>query len=256
MSRALTKGLSLDNAKLQSNSVDSSSATGRGAEMKTQWEEYVKKFCDNTRGDLGCTTPGTIPGRHRDIPGLLWGEKQTIDMTSEDNRIMVQAALRYLVHPASDDPLPATAVTSAAGHRAILDRRANLARTNTIFNVVGQMLSERAGLPQDSRLKAFFRKLRKIAGKPDSTISDDPSYSELRQAMTKDRFNDPAYAVKMVNHPEQLIREQGSINAIRLQLMTDLFRRNEEMLFMEAAGYARDLDHQKPPSAVSSAPLK
>jgi hypothetical protein len=255
MSRALTRGLALDNSKLQSNAKGSASATGRAAEMKTQWDEYVVKFCDNTKGDLGCTVPGTMPGKHKDVPGLLWGDKQSIDMSVEDNRIMVRAALRYLIYPASADTIPPGAVDSGGGHQAILTRHADLARTNSIYNVVGQMISERVSIPQDS-LSSFFRKLRKLAGTPDPIISDNPSYSELRQAMTKDRFSDPAYIVRMVNSPEQVIREQGSINAIRLQLMNDLYRRNEEMLFMEAAAYSRDLDHQKPPSAITSAPMK
>ncbi len=47
----------------------------------------------------------------------------------------------------------------------------------------------------------------------------------------------------------------GELNALRLQTMNDIYRRSEEMLFMEAAEYARDLNGQVPRSATNNIPL-
>jgi hypothetical protein len=259
MSRAVNRGFAKDISKQGGNTKGSDSAVGRGAEIKTQWKEFVDKFCDNTKGDQGCTTPGTRPGMHKDIPALLWGDKQTIDLSSsdDDNRIMVLAALRYLVSPASPDPIPPGAVDSNNGHQAILDRRADQARSNAVLNAVGQMLSERVGVKKDdSSTNNTFRLMRQASGISPENVADEPSYSEMRDAVTKDRFTNPQYIADLVGNPEQAVREQVSINATRMQLMNDLYRRAEESLFLEAAAYSLDLDKQMPSSAVQAAPMK
>ncbi len=46
----------------------------------------------------------------------------------------------------------------------------------------------------------------------------------------------------MVNEPEAVVKEQGSINAIKMQQMNDIYKRWEELLFMSAAQYASSLD--------------
>ena len=62
--------------------------------------------------------------------------------------------------------------------------------------------------------------------------------------MTRDRFNDPQYIIKMISDPVQVARERNTLSALRLQTMNDIFRRQEEMLFMESAEYGRDLNGQ------------
>ena len=255
MAKMLNRGFAKDDSKRHGNAKGSDSATGRGAEIKKHWEEYVAKFCDNTVGDQGCTEGVVVPrpGKHKDLPGHLWGNVQTIDPREEDNMIMASAALRYLIYPESNDPIPPGAVESASGHQAILDRRAEMARTNAIYNVMGSMLGERVGVPEGEGFSLNYVGwlALKLAGK-----NIDPSYSELRGGMANDRFLNPEYMASLVGTPDELVREQGSTNALRLQLMNDIYRRSEEALFMEAAAYSRDLDKQMPETAVGSAPLK
>jgi hypothetical protein len=251
LSKAITRATAMDDAKRRGNDRGSISAAGRGAEMSSLWTEYVAHFCDNENGDKGCTQPGTMPGKHKDIPAMLWGDKQTIDLSNPENLIMMQAALHYLVYPLSSDPIPPGAVESADGHQAILVRRAESARTNAIYNVIGQMVGERVG-----GSGVNVQAIRAAAGIPVADASANASYREAQQALTKDRFNSPEYIVRMVNDPEQVVREQMTISAIRLQILNDIYRRSEELLFLSAAEYSRDLDKQIPSSAVSSAPLK
>ncbi len=257
VSRALNRGMTKDAAKTMSNAKGTPAATGRAAEMKSQWDEYVSTFCDPANGDQGCgTTPGARPGANKDMSNLLWGQVQTIDLSSPENVTMVSGALRTFASPAADNPIPPTAVDTATGHQSILDRRADIARRNAVYNVVAQMMAERISVPADTSLSSVFKSMRTGAGLPASAASDNPSYSELRQAITKERFSDPDYLARLINSPEEVIREQGSINALRLQLMNDLYRRQEEMLFMEAAMYGHDLDRQKPPTAVSAGTIQ
>lgn len=251
MSRALARTFPVEANPRMSNATGTASATGSIAELKPLWEEYVTKFCDPGSGDQGCTAAGTLAGKNRDIPGILWGDRQTIDMSNPDNRLMVEAALRNMIHPLSEDPIPPGATNSAEGRQALLDRRAEMARLNTVYNVMGQMIAERVG---GSGLNTQL--MRAKAGVPATEASTDASYREIQQTMTKDVFYDPSFIVRLIGHPAQVIRAQLSIKAAQLQLMNDIYHRSEEMLFMEAAVYGQDLDKQAPSSAVSSAPLR
>ncbi len=247
ISRALNRGLALDDAPRHENAAKSISAAGQGHESDKIWQEYVQKFCDNTMGDQGCTAPGTIAGRHKDIPELLWGSKQTIDPSNPDNLLTMQAALRYLVNPLSSDPVPPKVVKMTDGYMELMARHSELAYTNTIYNTMGGMLSERIG---GSGVNAQLA--RSAAGINQADASTDASYRELQEMMTRDRYNNPEYIVRMIENPEQVAREQGTLNALRLQTLNDIYRRSEEMLFMEAAAYSRDLDMQRPGTGISS----
>lgn len=252
MSRALSRGFALDNAPRHANATGSISAVGTAAEQKYIWDEYVRNFCDNTKGDQGCTTaPGPLAGKDKDIPALLWGDSQTIDMSIPDNKLMTQVALRTLIDPSSPYPIPPGAVPSAAGRQAMLARRAEAARTSAIYNVMGQMLSERAG-----GSGVDTQAMRIAGGIPDANASTNASYREIQEAMTRERFYNPQYIIQMAGNPAQVMREQGSMNALRMQVMHDIYRRSEEMLFMEAAAYGHALDKQVPSTALHASPLK
>jgi len=251
LSRAIARGFALDDSPRRSNAKGSISATGRGSEIKAQWKEYTEKFCDPKQGDQGCTKPGIMAGKNRDIPLLLWGDRQTIDMKKENNRLMVKAALRTLISPESPDPIPAGAVNSPAGREAILKRRAEEARLNAIYNAMGSMVGERIG-GSGVKIQSMSSPTKINA----SESTEDASYSAIRKSMARDRFTDPQYVARMITNPQSVVREQGAVNAVRLQLMNDIYRRAEEMLFMAGAAYAHDLDKQVPATAEQSAPLR
>lgn len=251
MARAVNHTIALEGAPRRGNAEGSISATGTGAEIRALWDEYETKFCDNTKGDQGCTAPGTLAGRHKDLPALLWGDRQTIDLSNDDNRLVVDASMRYLVSPQSADPILPGAVNSASGHQELLARRAEEARRNAIYNAIGQMVGERAG---GSGVNA--QSMRIAAGTPAAEASTDASYRELQATMSRDRFYNPEYIQRLVGNPELTVREQVSVNALRLQMLNDIYRRSEEFLFMEAAGYSRELDGEMPSSAIEATPLR
>ena len=254
ISKSLNRALTLEGLDVRLNTKGTASALNAAAEMKDFWDEYVTNFCDTNLGDYGCnnTPPGPLLGRHRDIPDLIWGDNLTIDMTNAENRKLVKAALRYMVYPVTPDPIVKKAVQTAAGRKEILERRAEITRTNTIYNVLGAILAERVG----SNTETHTDEIREAAGIKANNISEKASYRETQEAVIRDRFYDPAYIVKTFDTPEQMTREQIFVGNAQLQIMNDIFRRNEELLFMMAAGYARDLDKQQFSSELSSATLK
>lgn len=253
MSRALARASALEAQPRASNAAGSPSELGAGAEHKWLWDDYVAKWCDPAVGDQGCAVAGNpvTAHQHTNIPGLLWGDKQTFDMQNADTRDIIEAAQRYFIQLKSMDPVPAQSVNAAAGQESILDRRSQRARMNTIYNVVGQLFAERAG---GSGINT--QDVRVAAGLPPGDAATDASYRELMQAMTMDRHRDPQWVVRMVNEPELVVKEQGSINAIKMQQMNDIYKRWEELLFMAAAGYANNLDADMPHDSDDASPTR
>jgi hypothetical protein len=239
MATAMTAGYAKEDTERRGNYVGTPGEFGTARYQQYMWDEYVTYWCDPAAGNQGCTAPGTpgYQGKHVDLPGLLWGDKQTIDMSVPNNRLMVKAVQRYFISPLVPDPVPPGAVNTPQGQQALLDRRSTEARYNAVFNVVSRMISERS-----SGSKIDTSSVRTAAGLPAANASSDASYREIMEALTRDRFHSPEYIVRMVNAPEEVVREQGAINALKMQQMNDLYKRLEEMVFMEAATFAEELD--------------
>ncbi|MFH1158405.1 MAG: hypothetical protein V1721_05920 [Pseudomonadota bacterium] len=245
------------------------------------WPEYTIYLC-YTGMDQGCPWFGGVWswitgkfGSFKDVPDLLWGNEQTLFWNAVDpilrfyDLLMVRAALRYLIYPKSLDPVYPTAVDTPEGRFSILARRSEQARVNAVYNAVGQMLSEHIGhsnlqivipgalaWPWGGGDGQYINAISASGGRFSGDIKEDASYREMQEALVRDKYYNPSYSLRLIEDTEQVAREQITTNALRLQIMNDMYRRSEEMLFMEAAVYARDLDKQTLPSAASSMPLK
>ena len=308
MSRALAHGFVTDELPRRGNAKGTVSQNGPAGEMGAfdypaflldpindpigLWKEYEIYLCFNVV-DQGCPWIASFwtwltgkEGSFKDIPDMLWGNDQTLYWDPNNfiirfyDLLMVRAGLRYLIYPRSSDPIFPTAVDTPEGHRAILARRSEQARVNTVYNTVSQMLSEHIGhsnldikipgnanpmliwpatglawpwLGSDGK---YIDEISISGGLHDEERKKDASYREMQEALIRQKHYNPAYTIRLIEDTEQIAREQITTNALRLQIMNDTYRRSEEMLFMEAAVYARDLDKQTLPTAWSSMPLK
>ncbi len=235
-------------------SSDFFSYDGRNQDLAYMWKQYTTEFCDPTMGDQGCTAAGPLAGKEKDIGALLWGPQQTIDPTNKQNILVMQSALRYIIDPLVSDPLTPTVAASPAGHTQLLLRHSELAYVNDIYNVLGIMLSERLG---GSGIDVS--PMEAEAGVPATDTAPEgaagASYMEIMQAMTRDRFENPYYLVRMIGDKSQVMREQLTLNALRLETMNDTFNRLEDRLFLESAEYGQDLNKQIPQSSPQYSPL-
>lgn len=248
---AISRSYSKDASRVALNCVCKPSANGTAAQRTADYNEYVTYFCDPARGDQGCAAPGSMAGMNVDLPALLFSNKQSVDMSSPDARRMARVALRTLLHPEAPDVIPPSVISTAAGQEALLQRRAHAARVNTAYHAVGQLLGQRVeGSGVDSQT------VRAASGVNASQASVNASYSELKQAMGKERFLNPEYIARLVQTPEQLVREQGAIKAIQLQSMNDNYKRLEEMVYIVGGNVAADLDERVPGNAIDSAPVR
>lgn len=275
--RAIARGFALDNQKRTMNAAPSgpapatpglyrdqhnlakAAAKGPIYEQAVLYDEYKQYFCDPAAGDAGCTTAGSLAGQNTDLPALLWGDKQSADLgqsaTGENNRRVRAAVLRTLISPRSPAPVPPEITDSTTGQQELLRRRAHAARINSIYNVVAQMMAERVSVtsfaPDVS--PADIRTASGVAP-GDSTVN--PSYREIQEAMSRDRFIHPEYTAQLIGAPWEIAREEVGVNATRMQQMSDLYKRTEEMVFMEAAVYGEDLDKMMPTDGIEQTKVR
>jgi len=252
MGRAAARALTKDSQSRRMNAAGTAGVHGPGAEQRERWEEYTTRFCDPEKGGQGCNgTAGDLAGRHVDLPRLLWADKQTLDMTSPDNKVVVDAVIKYMLSPQSPKPVPQDMMDSPPGQQAFLQQRTLTARHNVLYNTVAMMIGQRMG---GSGVNT--QDMRVAAGLPPMGESIDASYAEIMHAVTKDRFHNPEYIVRLVQNPEQVVREQGAVNAVRLQQLNDFYKRTEEMVFLEATAYAAQLDKRIPRPPLTAVPVR
>lgn len=252
MARAVTRALTVQTQPVRMNAQGSISQGGTGEYVARAFEEYTSMFCDPDKGGMGCGgTPGTRAGEHTDIPSLLWGDKQTIDVSDAETQQVINAALRYLISPVTPDPIAEDVVNTPQGREALLQRRAQAGRVNTVYMVMSQMISERIG-----GSGVDTSEVRTAAGLPPADAATDASYREILNAVNKDRFHNPEYVVRIVSNPEQVVREKGAVTALLMQQMNDLYKRMEEMVFMEASVYAGELDGRVPSQPTFRLPTR
>ncbi len=252
MARASARAMARQTEPRRMAARGTAAALGPGADQKERWEEYTTRFCDPDKGGQGCGgTAGDLAGRHVDLPRLLWADKLTLDMTAPDNVVVVEGVLKYMLNPRPPAPIPTEVMESPSGQQAFLKLRSTTARQNTIYNSIALMLGQRMG---GSGVNT--QDVRVASGLPPADASTDASYAEIMHAVTKDRFHNPQYIVRLVQNPEQVVREQGAVNAVRLQQLNDFYKRTEEMVFMEAAAYAALLDQKIPKPDPRNRPVR
>lgn len=224
-------------------------------EMAQLYQEYAKLFCDQKAGDQGCATATVpFPGLNRDIPSLLWGDKQTqkwIDTSNQakanERREAAMKSLRTLVDPFTPPPVSPSVISTAAGREELARRRAWNARINTLMNSMTHMMAERVGGSNTDMVD-----IKTATGLQPDADDKSASYSAIRAATAKSRYLDPKFIPRLMNSPGALAQEQIGVNATQLSLLYDLWQRSQEGLYVQAATYADALDGAMP-SGTNSA---
>ncbi len=237
--RAVARGLSYDAARELSGAKGTVGARGPAATMAAIDQEFEKKFCNKELGDQGCETSGPLAGRNNDLGGMLWGDRRTIDLNTPENKQVLETVARNIAGPLPAEPMTAQEIRSAAGIQQSLRERSRRARINTIYNAIGQMTGQRVGGTGTNT-----QDIRAATGTPRENASTDASYNEIQEAVARDRFSDPEYLFSMVNNPAGLVRELGAVNAVRMMQISDLYKRMEELVWVEGAVLGAMLDER------------
>lgn len=100
-----------------------------------------------------------------------------------------------------------------------------------------------------------IKEIRLKAGVDPAQITCSPSYNEIMLAMTKERFFDPEYFLRLANNAGALKQEQTAINAYITLQMQDIYTLQEQINALLAARASMILGKETP-SRIESAPQR
>lgn len=234
---SLTQGFKFDMAARSGGAAGQASASGPLADMSKNWQEYCKEFHDpaSNAGISACpspTTPGTLVNGDIDIEGFLL--KDTIDMAQPSQYKASLAMMRNLVEPRVIPTIDKRLIDSPAGREWVLKREHLESARNIAVDVVASIISRRAAIP-GTGVGMTIKEIRVNAGIPSAKIATNPSYNEIMLAMTKERFFDPEYYVRMNGNNSAIKQEQAALEAYATVQLQDIYKLQEQINALLAA---------------------
>jgi len=262
LSNALTRGFKMDLMARAEGSDGSSSELGVAEDQRLRWERYCTEFHDplNNNG-LGLAancilyplSPGAIPNGDIDIEGFLL--KDTINMSNPDEYATSVAILQNLVQPIIRQRIPDNTINTPTGQEAIIGMQHLESVSNVPAHTVAEILSRRAGIPILFGLPPLLRDIRIKAGVDPAKVSNNPSYNEIMLVMTKERFLNPEYFVRIHDDPGTIKQEQASVNAYITLQMQDIYRMQEQINLLLAARASLKFNSDLKAINITGAPL-
>ncbi len=237
VSRALSQGFRNDIMNRATGAPGLPSASGAAADQKDRWDQYCTVFHDPTAnaGKSACPspmTPGTLVNGDIDIEGFLL--KDTIDLNKPEEYAAAMALLRNLIMPRALDRLPEKVVDTPAGRERILMQEHLKAIRNVASEIVTSIISQRAAIPGTS-VGTTIKDIRTNAGVDPAKISPNPSYNEIMLALTKEKFFDPEYFVRIDGGLGEIKQEQVALDAYITMQMSDIYTMQEKINALLAA---------------------
>lgn len=222
-----------------------------------RWQEFVDHFCDDMQnlrhlpgrppsgqpGDTGWPATAAQPACGNGGPGgwtkkngdILVGEGLLDNPTieTEEELRTAMALARNLIMPKILNPIPEASLRASTGKTAFMERRANEARRQVAQDAVNAMIARRI---RGSEAQNEVRELMLQVGIPQNEIPAgwNPSQYELMEVITKRRFWDPEYFVRLQTDPENVAREQAILSAFNLMQERENFELMEHIGLMLA----------------------
>jgi len=257
VANALTKGFKADITKRSINAAGSSSSTGLAADQKVRWDHYCSIFHDpdNNNGVSSCpnpTTAGTVKNADINIEQFLLSD--TIDMRNPDKVTASKEILQNLIEPTVKERIKDAAVKTVTGKEWLLKKQHIESVRNIATDVVASIISRRASVTGTSS-GPLIKPIRINAGIEESRISDNPSYNEIMLALTKERFFDPNYFIKVQSSVSSMKQEETSIASyINIQL-NDIYKLQEQINLLLAARAAMKFNATPKSQQLQAAPM-
>lgn len=213
-----------------------------------RWQEFVDHFCDPDQNlgklpgsgtwpvpggeECGNGGPGGWTKKNGDIMvGETLLDNPTIE-TEEELRTAIVLA-RNLINPNLLNPIAEVGLRGSSGKTAFMERRSSEARRQVAQDAINSMIARRI---TGSEAAGEVRDLMLQVGIPQSQIPADwnPSQYELMEVITKRRFWDPEYFVRLQTDPESVAREQAILSAFNLMQERENFELMEHIGLMLA----------------------
>lgn len=237
-----------------SNATGTAAAFGKGTDQKERWQAYVSNYCDSNLngGHAGCDKSAPLAGRDLDVAGELLG-KDTIDLTDLNTKKTIDTLTSNIVEPFVQDPVTPGALLTADGQKALLESESYKAKRQTIYDALHYIIARRA---PGSRMGEFVSAVRTAAGIDQAHISANPSYHEVLQALTLDRFQTGQFGVSQIGEPENNARELVMQQALQLMQLSDQLDLLDRYSLIVAARAGNELQQRQPVSGgLANKPL-
>jgi hypothetical protein len=203
-------------------------------------QSRFKRYCDylqhasDNGGETGCGAAATAPAARGDVYVEHTLFRDTINLADVNERMATQALLENLVEPRISGNLKSEAtMKSSPGQESQIRRRDAMTIRNLSYTVVGGIVSRRAAI-SDTIIGPQIQDIRERAGIPVDERSNMPSYNEIMLAMTKERFLDPAYAIRTKDDIAVIRQEQVAVDAYTSMVMSDIKLLQEQVNAMMA----------------------
>ena len=272
LSGALTKGFKMDLMARAEGAIGSSSERGISQDQNLRWRRYCTELHNPlNNNNLGIAascalfplSPTAVPNGDVDIEGFLL--KDTINMSSPSEYATSVAILQNLVQPVIRQKIPDNTINTPVGQEAIIGMQHLESVSNVSAHTVAEILSKRAGIPAIFALPPLLKNIRIKAGVIDCDLappntpvcaSNNPSYNEIMLAMTKERFLNPEYFIRIHDDIGAIKQEQASVNAYITLQMQDIYRMQEQINLLLAARAALKINSDIKTSNVSEADVE
>lgn len=251
---ALVRGFLRDLALRAANAL----GIGPVSDQKARWEEYCEEFQDpdSNNGVSACpnATAGLAMNGDIDIEGVLL--KDTIDLGNPHEYKAASALLRNIVQPHIRQKIPDDALNTVTGREWILLQQHLQAIRNIASATVSSIISRRAPTSPGILSGISLKAMRIKAGIPAAKTSLQPSYNEIMLTMTKERFYDPEYFVRMQDDIGAVRQEQASIGSYITMQYADIHKLQEQINALLAARASLKLNAEAKPSRTEQSPLR
>jgi hypothetical protein len=219
------------------------------AVLKQHDEDFRDTFCDpqdnGGNNNCGASQPAFYNADTQVTKRLYNAMTIPVDKDPAEEVALEHIMTNMLGRP-KFRPMEASVVTSTAGIESWMMRRSYLARKNALGALPRLMASWR--MP-GGQVSTWTQSLREGAGINIDDISDNPSYMEIVNAVTVDRFNSGQYALDKVSDSGKQQLEKLTLTAFYLMQLRDYFElleRTALALSVQVAVMAEDYQMSKP----------
>lgn len=238
---AMTVAIEADFAANSTNVLGSPGDQGSSSFLMHAWEEYEDEFCDPFM-NIARPGPNCSAGtwRNADIlvgPTLIGNET----ISDKDELRAAMALIRNLMMRNIPEPFPERVLEGHDGKETYLERRAALAKRMIAIHEAAESVGRRMpGTKTGPWLKAMLDQAGvpdgsfTVSGRTQSHVAPNPSYHEMMGAMTKTRFGDPEYFVRLSEDPEMAARDRVSNMAYKLMMLRERYEMLEQFALILA----------------------
>jgi hypothetical protein len=222
ITKALKRSLPLETDAEGGNEVGSWAENGNIEFQLNKFLNYLSKYCNaQGNGGSGCFGGTTAPQPDADIlvEETLFSQ-DTIDISdaTTDPKGVIDDLARNLVEPEAPEVMPPSSFDNPDAQETYLRRRADRTKRALAKKTIYDILATRA---PGSQAGTYVQALRQSVGVDITEISPNPSYNEVMNALTEERFQSGVYNLGNVDNPEAATREGVALQSLEVVRLND-----------------------------------